>query len=461
MHHWAGLAMGMAATVLGAGGVYALTRDATPSTLRAIVAAAVLALGLIASVSAFVLIRVVRASALRERRLRKLGRDLHRRDRDIQRRRAEAEAASAAKSDMLRRTSHNIRSPLTGILGITETLLERVTSGEERSQLSTVRSSARYLLALANDLLDLARAESGRAGTAACDTEPTGLLEEIIAGMREQAESKGLTLAVRWTGAVPAVIRVDPTRVREILTNLLDNAVRHTSRGGVSLAARVERKTQELHLEVIDTGEGIEPERLATMLASDESDPQFSPERGTHGLGLAITQHLISAMGGAITIDSRERLGTVVSLVLPVGPVRWGEPPDLRAACGEGASVLVVDDAQEIRQFMRLAMGRVGLAVRAAGSGGEALSAAASGGSCRLVFLDQHLAETTGVELLDRLRGTLPDAAFVALTGDTGPDAERRYLDAGFDAYLSKPFTQGQLLALLDRFGFGGLNRAA
>jgi signal transduction histidine kinase/ActR/RegA family two-component response regulator len=435
----------------------------TWTVLRPIVSISVLVLGATASVLLFVVLRILSASALRESRLRDLSQDLRARDRDIQRRRAEAEAASASKSNLLRQTSHNIRSPLTSILGTTESLLAQHPSCDARHQLNAVHSSATHLLALANDLLDAARVESGLVSIAVRDVEPAALLHEVIEGFRSRARHKGLALEVVWESDVPTSVRLDPTRLREILINLIENAVRHTVRGGVTLFARIDEETENLHLDVVDTGEGIDRRILAELLDTSDPDPRFSPSRGTCGLGLVITRHLVTAMDGTISAESDEGSGTVFTLVLPVGPICWREQCASSSPIVDAASVLVVDDAPEVQQFMHLALGRMGLAVHGVGSGSEARAAASNRreGAYRLVFLDQHLVDTTGIELCKALREELPTAIFIALTGDTDPDAERRYTDAGLDAYLPKPFKQDQLAALLERFANDRQDRAA
>ncbi len=433
------------------------------SVLRPVVSGGVLILGTVASSLLFVLVRMLCAARRRQARLTNLGDDLRRRDREIEHRRALAEAASAAKSDLLARTSHNMRSPLTSILGITEVLLAEAWDEPGRAQLQTVRSSAAHLLALANSLLEIARAESGRVSPRTEAVDPGVLLTDSTECFRERAVAAGLSLSVAWEGVTPATITTDPTRLREILTNLVDNAVRHTDRGGVGLTARVEPGAEQLTVEVIDSGPGISPERIETLFQRDDTRPDFSPDRGLHGLGLSITRDLTSAMGGTIDVVSRVGMGTIVTVRLPVGPITWRsnttpvEPPPARA------TVMVVDDAAEIRQFMRLALGNRGLGVHLAASAEEALAAAEQPGAaaCRVVFVDQQLGRSTGVALLAGLRERLPGASFVALTGDTGSGAERRYLDAGFDAYLAKPFAPEQLSAILGRLGREGKARAA
>lgn len=433
------------------------------SVLRPVVSGGVLILGTLASSLLFVLVRMLCAAKRRQERLTKLGDDLRRRDREIELRRALAEAASAAKSDLLARTSHNMRSPLTSILGITEVLLADAPAGPGRAQLKTVRSSATHLLALANSLLEIARAESGRVGPRTETVDPAVLLTDSTECFRERAVAAGLSLSVAWESAMPATITTDPTRLREILTNLVDNALRHTTRGGVGLTARVDPGAERLTLEVIDSGPGIPPERIETLFQRDDTRPDFSPDRGLHGMGLAITRDLTDAMGGTIEVVSRVGMGTIATVRLPVGPITWRsnttpvEPPPQRA------TVMVIDDAAEIRQFMRLALGNLGLTVHLAGTAEEAIAAARqpAAQTYRVVFVDQRLGRSTGMELLAGLRERLPGAAFVALTGDTGPDAERRYLDAGFDAYLAKPFAPEQLSALLGRLGRHAKGRAA
>ena len=442
------------------------------STLRPMVTAGVVVLGGLASVLGFVALRALAASARREERLRQLAEELRARDRDIQRRRAEAEAASAAKSTLLRRTSHNIRSPLTNILGITEAIVARTRHPRQREQLKSIRASARHLLDLANGLLELARAESGYLADQAREVSPSELLAEVVDAFGTRASEKGIGLDLVWESEPPVSVRLFPVRLREVLNNLLDNAIRHTARGGVQLTVGVEPR--RLRLEVVDSGEGIEPSLLASLLSEDDGAGGHRSTAGGCGMGVAITRHLVVAMGGEFEITSTVGVGTVVSVRLPlhasrsargpasapVGTVQRTSTPAQRAT--DQPTALVVDDAVEVGRFMRQRLAGAGLSVELARTAREAHAAVAVARTpFALVFLDQQLGDADGLSLLPELRGMTPGAIFVALTGDVGEDAEARYLGAGFDAYLPKPFDAGQLAGILDRVGGWSARRAA
>ncbi|MCC7389102.1 MAG: response regulator [Phycisphaerales bacterium] len=400
--------------------------------------------------------RMLRAVRRREAAMGRMAEDLRRRDRDIEHRRAKAEAASAAKTVVLRRASHNMRSPLSSILGLTDALIARTPPGPSRKQLRTVRSSAQHLLDLANELLDMARTEAGGTATNARSINPAELLEEIAETFTDRAKAKGVALWVSWRGEAPASVFLDPKRLREVLVNFIDNAVRHTSRGAIGIEARAEPRDGSLTIEITDTGEGVDPDRLQRLLAADDLPTHSSPDRGTHGLGLAITRHLVTAMGGKMEINSRVGVGTNIALRLPASPVRMAAPgaPPARAvgpSPDPPEGVMVIDDAPEIRHFMKVALAEHRVDAHLAGSVEEAVNAAGSSGF-RLVFLDQHLGATDGASMLADLRAAMPGAAFIALTSDITPDAMRQYRAAEFDGVLPKPFEPRELGEILDRF---------
>jgi signal transduction histidine kinase/CheY-like chemotaxis protein len=439
--------------LLGSGLRVEYDAQAAPGLLAGIgpmVLTPLVALGVGMSVLVFLIARELAESAARQRRLSALGEDLRRRDRDIQRGRAEAEAASAAKSDLLRRTSHNIRSPLTNIIGTTDLLLSRGAGDEEwAQQLRSVHSSAQHLLALANELLDLAHAESGRVSIAMEDVDIAGLLGELLDAFRPRVNPRRVELAVRWESAAPLSVRTDPTRIREILTNLLDNAVRHTERGGVVIGAAADAEHGTLTLRVSDTGPGIAADRLPRLF---EADAGVARREGAHGagLGLAITRHLTAALGGTIEASSVSGGGTTFTLRLRtavVWPARAVGAAEASAA--PGVRALVVDDAAEVRHYMLSRLEREGICAVEAGSRADAVAAAKADARFDIVFLDMHLLDSGGGECLAALRPLLPRAMFVAFTGDAGAEARAGCLTMGFDAYLPKPFNDGQLASVL------------
>jgi len=316
-----------------------------------------------------------------------------------------------------------------------------------------VHASAQHLLALANDLLDLARTESGRISVAMDDVDVAALLDGMLESFRARADRRRVGLAARWETDAPLSVRTDPTRLREILTNLLDNAVRHTEAGEVLVTAGADAQRGTLTLRVCDTGPGIAPERLSRLF---EAGGGCEPGEVTHGagLGLAITRHLTAALGGELAVSSVVGQGTVFTLRLQVAPIReavrpW--PAERGAALAYAA--LVVDDACEVREFMRARLGPEGVRVAGAGSCDEALATVRAGAVFDLVLLDLHLAGASGRECLAALRPLLPGAAFVAFTGDAGPGARARCLAHGFDGYLAKPFREDELAAVLALLG--------
>lgn len=416
--------------------------------VRSVVLPPLLALGAGFTVLLFLVTRELAGSSERERSLQRLSDELARRDRDVRRGRAEALAASAAKTDLLRRTSHNIRSPLTNILGSVELLLSGAAAEPERARhLRAVQTSARHLLALANELLELARTESGRTSVAAEDVDIVALLEDLVESFQARTSHRAVRLGLAWLSPAPDSVGMVPTKVREILTNLLDNAVRHTERGRILLEA--EARGAWLTLRVSDTGCGIEASRLPRLFEPGEQPSGPDDLRAGAGLGLTITKHLVTSLGGTIEVESTVGSGSAFTVRLPIAQSE--RVASLRAGGGpRPRTALVVDDAPEVRLLVRARLEAEGFSVCEAGSLAEAAVAAGRCGVAPehlVVFLDINLPDADGLAALPVVRASLPGAVVVALTGDV--DREAACLGAGFDGFLPKPFTARQLSSVL------------
>ncbi|MBK7406562.1 MAG: response regulator [Phycisphaerales bacterium] len=358
----------------------------------------------------------------------------------VRRQRAEVRARSAAIVDQLRRTSHNIRSPLMNILGSIDMLLAQAMPFDAASHLRVVRSNAQHILTLANELLELAASASVPLGER--DIDPNAMLAEIAGAFRDRALASGITLALTWETVAPPRLRIDPTRCREILTNLIDNALRHTDAGGVRVVAGYDPAPGILRVCIADTGCGMTPERVATLF-----DPGARAEAtpGRAGVGLVITRHLVEAMGGTIEVASEFGAGSVFTVSVPAAQAT---APTARSVRGWGV-VLVVDDAPEVLSFMLSALRAQGLSVATAGTAEAALHTIDADPGIGTVLIDLSVADAPA--LLRRLRESAPPRRVVAFSGDVTPGAEGRAVAEGFDGFLPKPFTDAKLAEALAR----------
>ena len=307
-----------------------------------------------------------------------------------------AEAANQAKSDFLANMSHEVRTPLNGILGFTELLIRGADGGNERDRaefLKTIRDSGRHLLQLINDILDISKIEAGlfRVESIACS--PNQILADVISVLRVAASQKGITLDYRWASRIPDTIQTDPHRLKQLLMNLVSNAIKFTDRGSVLVLAKLDDAEggPMLRLEVHDTGVGISSEELETVFQPFvRSESSVTKMHGGAGLGLAISRNIADALGGEITVESFVGRGSVFTATVATGDligVTIRDMPDTSTAgdarneplCGprlDGVKILIVDDTDTNRKLIGLFLTRCGATVELAENGAVAFQAA-------------------------------------------------------------------------------------
>ncbi len=368
-----------------------------------------------------------------------------------------AEEATRAKSRFLAVVGHDIRTPLSGVLGVLELIDRRRLSQRDRRLVDMAATSGEALVDLANATLDLSRLEAGTESLDLRDFDLGALLDATAALMRPLAEQKGLVLTLQPPSA-ELRLHGDAGKIHRILVNLLRNAISFTERGEVWLAAELQRapsqKNFELRLEVRDTGIGID-QAMQRQIFRDfvQVDPETGRRNGGVGLGLAICSKLAELMGGSISVVSAKGQGSTFSVRLPVAAAKTAARPG-EVTAGQLQRILVVDDDPVTREVARLMVGKAGHKVQTAASGEAALKTLRKR-AFDLVLLDMHMTGIDGIETALAIR-ELPGIVqprIVALTADVSPETTRRMRAAGLATILSKPITSAALLQVIGRGG--------
>jgi PAS domain S-box-containing protein len=383
--------------------------------------------------------------------------------------RDEAEAANRAKSEFLANMSHEIRTPMNAILGFTELLRRGFGKSERESTkyLNTIHASGRHLLALINDILDLSKVEAGRLEVERIACAPHAIVSQALLELEAKAREKNIDLAFSAAGPLPEKVSSDPGRLRQIVLNLVGNAVKFTDKGGVRVVARLEHgKPERYAIDVIDTGIGIAPERTGALFeAFVQADVSISRRYGGTGLGLVISRKLARALGGDVTVTTEAGKGSIFTLTFATGPLE-GVPmlrPDQifepQGLAGEAprerwrlpaARVLVADDGAENRELVTLVLSEHGLWVEQAENGRVAVDMVLKGGY-DVVLMDMQMPVLDGYAAARELREKGVRTPIVALTASAMAGSESAVLAAGCDVYMSKPLDIDALVGTMGR----------
>jgi signal transduction histidine kinase/DNA-binding response OmpR family regulator len=394
---------------------------------------------------------------------------------EMRRARDAAEEASRAKGEFLANMSHEIRTPLNGVLGMTDLTLNTELTSEQREYLDTVKTSADSLLTVINDILDFSKIEAGKIDLEAVDFELRDCIEGTLKTLAFRADEKGLELLCEIAPDVPEVVRGDSCRLRQVIINLVGNAIKFTGEGEVALKIQVEAADgdddRSLHFIVSDTGIGIPPEKQKHIFDPfSQADSSTTRKYGGTGLGLSISTRLIGMMRGRMWIESEVgrgtkfhftvRFGVADSEAIEVGTVA---PPEIL----RGTRVLIVDDNSTNRRILDGMLKRWEMRSTSVANGEEALAqlsaAQETGDPHALILTDMHMPNMDGFTLIEQIRQkTELSAAIIMMLTSAGHRGDAaRCNELGVAAYLLKPIRQSELREAIARALGAGQQRGA
>lgn len=388
----------------------------------------------------------------------------------------EAMDASKAKSDFLATMSHEIRTPMNAILGFSELLMEESLPPQQREYVDMIHNSGKTLLALINDVLDLSKIEAGKLSVEILDTRLDVMLEEMESMFRPMAAKKGLELAVLQCEELPQTIQTDPTRLRQCLINLINNAIKFTDQGHVyvNVSRRQKHNKTYIQFDVEDTGIGISADKQQSVFeAFVQAEGSTARKYGGTGLGLAITRKLAGLLGGDLTVFSQPGVGSIFTLTIEAfgkasAAPEWNKYERAEklhtqadapsAPLATKTSVLLVEDNPVNQQLMKVILCRMGHDVTLAENGQQAVDAAQAT-AFDIILMDIQMPVMNGLEATRILRQKGIKTPVIAVTANALKGDRDLCIQAGCDDYLSKPVDKDRLAEMIARYLPAGQTR--
>lgn len=388
----------------------------------------------------------------------------------------DADQANRAKSDFLANMSHEIRTPLTAILGYANELAMTLTEGPDAQAVEIIKRNGEHLLEIMNDILDISKIESGNLEIERISTCPGKVVSEVITLLQVRAKQKGIRLFLTYAGKIPRYIEGSPVHLRQVLLNLIGNAVKFTQEGKVEVRLHFEESSDNGHVlrfDVLDSGIGIPPEHIDRLFKPfSQADSSVGRSFGGTGLGLAISKRLVELMGGNISVTSTPDVGSTFTFSIPPG--KWSrdqmlsDPAEIESETQTtttrvqevidltGGRILVAEDGKDNQKLISHYLVKAGAEVEIADNGRLALEAiaraSAQGKSFDLIVTDIQMPEMDGYTLARTLRARGSDVPIVALTAHAMEEARVKCLEAGCSEYTSKPIEKTAFLTICRRW---------
>lgn len=391
--------------------------------------------------------------------------------RDLTKARQAAEVAARAKSEFLANMSHEIRTPMTAILGYVDLLEDLSLSADERAELMTsIRRNGNHLTEIVDDILDISKIEAGKMLVDTIVFSPESVIDDVVQMMSERARIKGLELHTQFMEPVPVRVQSDPTRFRQILINLVGNAIKFTTAGSVRITVEWQSPKTErgkLLVHVKDTGVGIPPHRQEEMFAPFvQADTQMTRQYGGTGLGLAISQRLARILGGDLTFTSQEGKGSTFTVLIPCPEeAAINEPAhqnlELAPKKTQPANpladtrILIVDDTADNRKLLSFHVKKAGAVIDLAENGQEALDKITEAKESRpydIILMDMQMPVLDGYEATKQLRKHGDMTPVIAVTAHAMAGDRDKCLSAGCNDYITKPVAREKLLQMMQQW---------
>jgi CheY-like chemotaxis protein/anti-sigma regulatory factor (Ser/Thr protein kinase) len=370
-------------------------------------------------------------------------------------------ASSRAKSQFLATVSHEIRTPLNGVLGMTNLLAYTPLSNEQQSYLKTIQSSGEVLRRVIDDVLDFSRIEAGKLTITPLALEVVSAIQDVVSLFEGRAQEKGVALGLDFGGLDSLHVYADPARVKQVVANLIANAIKFTERGAVQVICRLVRETKTavlLRVEIVDSGIGISPDRVEAIFEGfTQADNSMVRRYGGSGLGLTISKRLTDLMGGKIGVESQPGVGSRFWVELPLSRIN-AAAKKITAESDvslEGLKVLLAEDNDINVEVAKRMIELLGCVVDVAANGKEAIEMCEQT-EYRMILMDVQMPEMDGLVATREIRRREQDAGghipIIALTATAFAEDKKACEDAGMDSFLSKPFKREDLERALKQF---------